>query len=91
VDDFGITPVEALAYGTPVIAIKKGGVKEIMIEGKTGEFFDAATPESITSSVKKFMERESNYDREFLINRAKEFSKERFIREFTEYLGSLSI
>lgn len=38
-EDFGITPIEAMAAGTPVIAARSGGFLETIIEGVTGEFF----------------------------------------------------
>ncbi|PIP27428.1 MAG: glycosyl transferase [Candidatus Moranbacteria bacterium CG23_combo_of_CG06-09_8_20_14_all_39_10] len=86
VDDFGIAPVEAMAHGVPVLAIRKGGVKEIVIEGKTGEFFDAATPEVIADGVRRLVENEKSYDKQSIISKAEEFSKERFVREFGEYI-----
>jgi glycosyltransferase involved in cell wall biosynthesis len=89
VDDFGIAPVEAMSFGVPVVAIRKGGVKETVIEGQTGEFFDAATPEVIADGVRRFMENEKNYDKNFIIKRAREFSRERFVREMGEYIGSV--
>lgn len=89
VDDFGIAPVEAMSFGVPVLAIRKGGVKETVIEGKTGEFFDAATPEVIADGVRRLMENEKNYDKNFIINRAQEFSKERFTKEFGEYIEKI--
>ncbi len=39
-EDFGIGPVEAMAAGKPVIALRQGGVLESVKEGETGEFFD---------------------------------------------------
>ncbi len=39
-EDFGITPIESMASGTPVIAARSGGYLETVIEGKTGEFFE---------------------------------------------------
>ena len=39
-DDFGIAPVEAMSFGKPVIALRRGGATETVIEGETGEFFD---------------------------------------------------
>jgi glycosyltransferase involved in cell wall biosynthesis len=86
VDDFGIAPVEAMNFGVPVLAIRKGGVREIVEEGKTGEFFDAAVPEVIADCVRRFMENEEKYDREYIITKSREFSKERFIRDIKEYI-----
>lgn len=86
VDDFGIAPIEAMSYGVPVLAIRKGGVLETLVEGKTGEYFDSAVPEIIADSVRRFMDNEKKYDREYIKQRAGEFSKERFVREFGEYI-----
>lgn len=86
VDDFGIAVVEAMSFGVPVAAIRKGGVVEVVVEGKTGEFFNEATPEVIADGVRRLVENLENYDREFIINRSKEFSKERFVRELREFI-----
>jgi len=83
VDDFGMAPVEAMSFGVPVLAIRKGGILETVLEGKTGEFFDAATPEVIADCVRRFIENEKRYDKQVIINRAKEFSKDKFIKNFT--------
>ncbi|MFZ2193017.1 MAG: glycosyltransferase [Candidatus Moraniibacteriota bacterium] len=85
-DDFGIAPVEAMAFGIPVLAVRKGGVREIVIEGKTGEFFDTTTPEVISDGVRRFQENEKNYDREFIRKRAAEFNKERFKKEMEAFI-----
>lgn len=53
-EDFGITPVEAQACGTPVIAFAKGGALETVVEGKTGVFFDAQTEDSLIDAVQRF-------------------------------------
>jgi glycosyltransferase involved in cell wall biosynthesis len=90
VDDFGLSPVEAMAHGVPVLAIRKGGALEIVEEGKTGEFFDAATPEVIADGVRRFVENEQNYDRQIIMKSAEKFSKDRFIREFEEYISHIS-
>ncbi len=91
IDDFGIAPVEAMSFGVPVLAIRQGGVQEIMFEGKTGEFLEEAAPENIIESVKKFLEKEKQYDKEFIKARAGEFSKERFKKEFGEFLLNLDL
>jgi glycosyltransferase involved in cell wall biosynthesis len=50
-DDFGITPVEALASGTPVIAYQGGGALDYIVPGKTGEFFPDRTVESLKAAL----------------------------------------
>ncbi len=89
IDDFGIAPVEAMQEGVPVLALKKGGMKEIVIEGKTGEFFEAATPEVIADGVRRLRENEASYDIEAIKARAKEFSEERFKKEMGEFIENV--
>ncbi len=60
VEDFGITPVESMASGRPVIAYGVGGARETVIPGKTGVFFDAQTWESLLDAVLHFDEYDWN-------------------------------
>jgi glycosyltransferase involved in cell wall biosynthesis len=53
-EDFGITAVEALAVGKPVIAYKSGGALEIVKEGITGEFFWPQNAEALVDILRKF-------------------------------------
>ena len=53
-EDFGITPLEAMACGTPVIAYGVGGATETVKNGLTGLFFDRQTPESLMNAIQKF-------------------------------------
>jgi glycosyltransferase involved in cell wall biosynthesis len=50
-EDFGIVPVEAMACGTPVIALRRGGVMETVNEGVTGVFFDEQTEAELNRAV----------------------------------------
>lgn len=52
-EDFGMTPLEAQACGRPVIAYRKGGAVETVIDGKTGVFFEEQTVESLIQGIKK--------------------------------------
>ncbi|MAK37631.1 MAG: glycosyl transferase [Flavobacteriaceae bacterium] len=54
IEDFGITPLEAQACGTPVLAFRAGGALETVIEGKTGYFFNEQTLESLSDCVQRF-------------------------------------
>jgi glycosyltransferase involved in cell wall biosynthesis len=53
-EEFGIAAVEAQAAGRPVIALHEGGVRETVIDGDTGVFFDAPEPESLARAVLSF-------------------------------------
>ncbi|HOW60454.1 MAG TPA: glycosyltransferase [Candidatus Moranbacteria bacterium] len=88
-DDFGIAPVEAMQEGIPVIAYRKGGALETVVEGKSGEFFDVQTPEVLADGVRRFMINEDKYDKEFIKKHAENFSEERFKREFKEYINKI--
>lgn len=84
-EDFGITPVEAMGVGTPVIAYRSGGVTESVVEGKTGIFFDEPTAESLSSAIKNF--EKIKFKPEDCINQAKKFSKERFKKEMLQFVN----
>jgi glycosyltransferase involved in cell wall biosynthesis len=79
IEDFGIVPVEAMAAGCPVIAYRKGGALETVLENVTGIFFDEQTPQSLANAM---MELESNYtrfcDREQYRKHIEQFSKKCF-------------
>lgn len=85
-DDFGMTSVEAMAQGVPVLGIRKGGTQEVIREGETGEFFDLATPELIADCVRRFCEKENKFDQRVIKARAREFSTERFKKELSEFI-----
>jgi len=78
-EDFGITPVEAMSLGTPVIAYFGGGYKETVIEGKTGVFFREQAVESLGNAIKKF--EGMKISAETCKKQAEKFSKERFKTE----------
>ncbi|MFH1564912.1 MAG: glycosyltransferase [bacterium] len=82
VEDFGITPVETMASGRPVIAYRAGGVKESVVDGITGEFFPEQTWESLAETVIKF--RPENFDPQKIRAQAEKFGVERFKREIRE-------
>ncbi|QLP07292.1 glycosyltransferase family 4 protein [Klebsiella grimontii] len=86
-EDFGITPVEAQACGTPVIAFGKGGALETVKSNVTGILFERQEISSIIDAVNKF---ELNQDRisymECRLN-AEKFSVPRFQNEISAYVS----
>ena len=87
VEDFGITPLEAMALGTPVVALRAGGVLDSVTEGRTGIFFDRAEVDGLRRALGEVESRQ--WDRAALRARAAEFSRDRFLREFSSQLTAL--
>lgn len=85
-EDFGITPVEAMAAGTPVIAYKAGGALDYVVPGKTGEFFEKQTVNSLARAIESF--NPQKYDAKEIQLHAKNFSIERFRQKLTEVINS---
>lgn len=75
-EDFGITPLEAMASGKPVIAYGAGGVLDTVIPGVTGTFFDEQTADCLTETLQPFDEKD--YDPTVIRRHAEEFDSLRF-------------
>lgn len=81
-DDFGLTMVEAMASGKPVLAYRKGGALEIVEEGKTGLFFDTPNAEILIDGLRRLKEKEKNFKKEYIREKAVRFSKKNFRANF---------
>lgn len=81
-EDFGITPVEAMYCGKFVIALNMGGVKETVINNKTGVLFDKSDPDALNKAIKIFEINYAKYDPQDSINQAEKFSKAIFLNNF---------
>ena len=87
-EDFGITPVEAQACGTPVLAYGKGGVLESVVDQKTGLFFDHQRVDSLTECVQRFEKMADKFDPVVIHQHAQKFSHANFRLEFGRYVTS---
>ncbi|MBI4122533.1 MAG: glycosyltransferase [Parcubacteria group bacterium] len=83
-EDFGISAIEAMAAGTPVIAYGAGGALETVTEGETGLFFEEQTWQSLADAV--IRSRRISFDAERIRDHAEQFSEERFRREMRSFV-----
>jgi len=85
-EDFGILPVEAMAAGTPVIAYYSGGVKETVVEGKTGLFFQSLTSVSLSQKLKEFIALKNLTWESSCQKQASLFSQKTFLSRFQAFI-----
>ena len=86
-EDFGITALEAQASGRPVIAYRKGGVLDTVVEGKTGIFFDDQNSKSLIHAIKEFERNESVFLPQICRLNAEKFTPTAFRAHWRQYLG----
>ncbi len=84
-EDFGMTPVEAMAAGKPVIAPNEGGYKESVIDETTGVLIDDISPSKIIKAVKTISKGPGSYRKECL-KQAKKFDTKVFIRKLKDHM-----
>jgi len=89
-EDFGITPVEAQAAGTPIIAYGAGGVLETVRDldqsEPTGLFFEAQTPEAIRATVQRFEQQGNVINPEHCRKNAERFTASNFRRDYVDHV-----
>ena len=83
-EDFGLAPLEAMASGRPVLALDRGGARETVVRGVTGDFYADGGVDSLVDALQRF--REDDYDPLACAARAAEFSPARFRSELREVL-----
>jgi len=88
-DDFGISPVEAMGWGKPVLAFRAGGAAETVLAGISGEFFDEAVPEILADGVRRLRQNLPRYSPLVIRKWAEKFSEEKFRREIMDFIGKV--
>ncbi len=86
IEDYGITPVEAMSAGVPVLAFGKGGALETVQDGKTGLYFHDQTVSGLVHFIEEFERNGVAYSRQQIHDYSLNFSDEIFKGNFTNFL-----
>lgn len=86
-EDYGLTPIEAQACGTPVIAYGRGGNLETTVKNKTAVYFYHQTPESLQIAIKKFQQK--RFDPLVCQQNSLRFTDSTFMLNFSDQLQKL--
>lgn len=86
IEDYGITPVEAMSAGVPVLAFGKGGALETVQDGKTGLYFHDQTVSGLVHCIEEFERNGVAYFRQQIHDYSLNFSDEIFKGNFTNFL-----
>jgi glycosyltransferase involved in cell wall biosynthesis len=86
VEDFGIVPIEAMACGTPVIALNDGGTAETVEDGLNGVHFEEQNIESIVNAVERF--EGLAFDASKIAEDANSYAISRFKQEMEDFVSS---
>ena len=85
-EDFGITPVEAQACGTPVICFGRGGARETVIDGESGLYFMEQNVKELLDAVAKFEQNRDKFEPVKIRENSLRFSRARFEAEIKSYV-----
>lgn len=83
-EDFGMSPVEAMALGTPVIGFSKGGTRDYIREEINGRFFDEQTPESLLRAIDAF--EQQRFDRKTVMQSVTHFDEKHFRQQIKTFI-----
>ena len=86
-EDFGMIPVEVMSYGLPIIAYKDGGVKETVVDNKTGIFFNKYDKKSLNQAIEKF--EKTKFNKTHCIKQAEKFNEQIFEKNLLKEVKQL--
>jgi len=86
VEDFGITPLEAMASGRPVIALEEGGALDTIVPNKTGIFFKKQTVKELSQAIEKYITNKRKFNSNYIRDYAKKFDESTFEKELMAFI-----
>jgi glycosyltransferase involved in cell wall biosynthesis len=89
-EDFGIIVVEAMACGTPVIALNKGGASEIVSDNNIGVLFQHQSADSIKEAVLKFEAIQDKFDPSIIRAHSLQFGRNIFEKKLKQFVDEKS-
>lgn len=87
------TIFEAYVHGVPVIGSRRGGIPELIEEGKTGFLFDPDRPEELVKAMNTFIQKPELIDimRDNCLEKAQEFVPGRIVEQYIQVYESAII
>lgn len=89
VEDFGIVPIEAMACGTPVVALNAGGTAETVVDGKNGIHFEKQIKDDIIQAIQRF--EKQTFDLASISQSVQTYNVQRFQDEIKEFVSMVQV
>lgn len=86
IEDYGITPVEAMSAGVPVLAYGRGGALETVVDGETGLYFYDQSPEGLAACIERFEKEGVSRTRRQIHEHSLGFSNDVFKQNMTKFI-----
>lgn len=87
IEDYGITPIEAMSAGVPVLAYGKGGALETVSDGNTGLYFYNQSAKGLADCIERFEREGVAYTRQQIHNYSLGFSEEVFRQKMGDFIS----
>ena len=87
IEDYGLTPIEAMSAGVPVLAYGKGGALETVADGKTGLYFHDQSAKGLAECIERFEREGVSYTRQQIHEYSLGFSEEVFRQKMGDFIS----